>query len=64
MVYAYEYFGDFRVPAAMHMGANLLIYLLTSAEIASKIMNVPVCMVCIIWALGGVYLLNREKAIF
>lgn len=64
MVYAYEYFGDFRVAAAMHMGANLLVYLVTSVEIASRIMSVPACVVCMIWAVGGIYLLNREKAIF
>ena len=64
MVYAYEYFGDFRIPLGIHIGANVLVYLLSATEIATGIMNPLACVVCLIWAVGGVYFLNKEKAIF
>lgn len=64
MVYAYEYFGDFKFPLGIHIGANVLVYLLSATEIASGIMNLPACFVCLVWAVGGVYFLNKEKAIF
>lgn len=64
MVYAYEYFGDFRVPVGMHMGANVLVYLLSATEIARGLINPLTCIVCLIWLVGGVYFLNKDKAIF
>ncbi len=64
MVYAYEYFGDFKVPVGIHMGANVLVYLLSSTKFAIGVMNLPTCILGLIWAVGGVYFLNKEKAIF
>ena len=63
MVYAYEYFGDFKIPAAIHIGANVLVYVLGSTKAAAGIMNWPVCIICLFWAVAGVYFLNKEKAV-
>ena len=64
MVYAYEYFGDFKVAVAIHMAANLLVYLVSSVGAADILMNWPVCVLCVTGAVVSVYFLNREKKIF
>jgi len=64
MVYGYEYFGEFRIPVAIHMAANLLVYLFSYTGISADFMNWPVCLLCLFWAVGGIFFLNREKAIF
>jgi len=63
MVYAYEYFGDFKVPVAMHMAANLLVYLVSSTGAADILVNWPVCVACLVLAAGSFYFLNKEKKI-
>ena len=65
MAYMYEYFADFRVPVAIHIGANLLAYVLSYTGIAvSVLVSWPVCFVCLVWALGSIYLLNKDRQVF
>lgn len=64
IVYAYEYFGDFRMPVYVHMLANLLIYLLSYTGAASVLVSWPVCLAFLACGAGGVWLLHREKNIF
>lgn len=65
IAYAYEYFGDFRFAVGVHMAANLMAYILSNTSIAvSGFFSMPVCIVCLVWAVGGVYLLNKEKRIY
>lgn len=64
MVYAYEYFGDFRMPVVLHIVANVLVYILSQTGAASVLMNWPVCAVCLLCGVGGVLLLHKEKQLF
>lgn len=64
MAYAYEYFGDFRMPVAVHIVANVLSYLLSATGAAPFLMNWPVCVVFLACGGAGAWLLNREKKIF
>lgn len=63
--YAYEYFGDFRVAVAVHMGANLLVYCLSRAGMAvSGAVSWVVCAILLIFAAGALWMLNRQKKVF
>ena len=65
MVYAFEYFGDFRMPVAVHIISNVLIYSISyQPGTAAVFVNWPVCLVCLAFGVGGVWLLNREKKIY
>lgn len=65
IVYIYEYFGDFRMAAAVHIAANLLVYSISNVKaVLSVIMNWPVGIVCLIWGIGSIWLLNKEKKVF
>lgn len=65
MIYGYEYFGDFRVPVAMHAAVNLISYLLSNTSLAvSGFICWPVCVVCLCLAAGGLYLLSRQRKVF
>ncbi len=62
--YAYEYYGDLRVPIAIHMLANILVYCLNYTQIAvSGFMCWPVCVVFLCLGVAGLFLMNREKRI-
>lgn len=63
LAYAYEYFGCFWVPVAIHMAANALAYSLSNTGIATSAVFVswPVCILFLVLAGGGFYLLNRHK---
>ncbi len=62
--YAYEYFGDFKVPVAVHMAANILVYCLSYTSIAATaFVSWPVCIVLLCLAALGFFLLHREKNI-
>ena len=64
IAYAYEYFGDFKVPVAIHMLANILVYCLSYTMLAvSGFMCWPVCIIFLCIAAGGLFLMNREKKI-
>lgn len=65
IVYAYEYFGDFRAAVGVHMASNILAYLLSNTGLSQTgFFSVPVCVACLVWAVGGVYLMNKEKRIY
>lgn len=64
MIYGYEYFGDFRVPLAMHAAVNLISYLLSNTALAvSGFVCWPVCVVCLCLAAGGLVLLSRQRKV-
>ncbi len=64
IAYAYEYFGSFYVPVAIHIGCNLLAYSLGSIEFISKaFFSWPVCVICLVVAVGGMIALNKKKRI-
>lgn len=65
MVYAYEYFGDFKMPVAVHILANLLVYSVSNVSVLMPvIMNWPAGLVCLLCGGGSLWLLNKEKKIF
>ncbi len=65
MIYGYEYFGDFRVPVAMHMLINLISYLCSNTALAvSGFVSWPVCAVCLALGAAGLWLLGRQKRVF
>ncbi len=64
IAYAYEYFGDFRIPVAVHMIANILAYCLTYTGLAvSGLICWPVCIVFLALTAGSLWLLARQKRI-
>jgi len=65
MAYMYEYFADFRIPVFMHIGANVMAYILSFTGAAvSWMVNWPVFLACLVWAVGSIYLLNRDRQVF
>ena len=65
MVYAYEYFGDFKAPLAIHMMANLLAYSISYTSLGvSGISNWMVCIGFLALAAGSFWLLNRQKKVY
>ncbi len=65
MAYMYEYFGDYRVPVAVHIASNVLAYVLSYTGVAvSGFVSWPVCFVCLVWAIGSIYLLNKDRKVF
>lgn len=65
MAYMYQYFADFRIPVFMHIGANVLAYILSFTGAAvSWLVSWPVCLVCLVWAVGSIYLLNKDRQVF
>ena len=64
MAYAYEYFGNFYVPVAIHIGINLLAYSLGNiVAISNVFLSWPVCILCLVLAVGGMIILNKKKRI-
>ncbi len=62
LAYAYEYFGDFRVPVVMHMAANILVFILGRFGLfAGSFVNSATCL--FFMALAGITLwyLVRQK---
>ncbi len=65
MVYAYEYFGDFRMPLAVHMLANLLAYGISFLGTGiPQGAYWPVCIVSLVCGGAGLWLLDKEKKVF
>ncbi len=64
MAYAYEYFGDFRMALAVHIGANVLSYVLSYLPVTSALTNWPVCAVCLAVGAACAWMLHKEKKIF
>lgn len=72
MVYAYEYFGDFKASLAVHIIANLLALCIGYARIYTRIytrvkvppaINWTVCIGFLVLAAGSFLLLNRQKKV-
>lgn len=61
-VYAYEYFGDFRIAVAVHMVGNLTLYL-TNYTILSQtpVYSWPSCIVCAVVTGVTLFLLVKDK---
>lgn len=65
MAYAYDYFGSFYVPVAIHVGANVLVYTLSVLGVGqTAFVSWPVCIVALIMAAAGFFLLHKEKKIW
>lgn len=65
IAYGYEYFGDFRIPVAIHIIANVIAYCLTYTSLAvSGFVCWQVCMVFLAVMVVSLALLHREKNIF
>ena len=65
MAYMYEYFADFRMPVFMHIGANVLAYILSFTGVAvSWLVSWPVCFVCLVWAVGSIGLHHKDRQVF
>ena len=64
IAYAYEYFGDFRIPIVIHVIANVLAYCLTYTSLAvSGFVCWPVCILFLAVMSICLFLLHREKNI-
>ncbi|MCM1188744.1 MAG: CPBP family intramembrane metalloprotease [bacterium] len=65
IIYAYEYFGDFRVTVAMHAMINLAAYLLGNTSLAlSGFVCWPVCVIFLAAGAACLFLLYRQKKVF
>lgn len=63
MVYAYEYFGDFRMPVLIHMISNMLAYAMGYVNIPQAAYW-PAGIAGLVCGVGSIWLLNREKKVF
>lgn len=62
IAYGYEYFGDFRMAAVIHMSVNILIYSLGYAGFApSGPVGALICALCLACAAGAIYLLHSVR---
>ena len=62
MAYAYEAFGNFLVPLAIHVGANVIVYIMTRAGInETAFVSMPVAVVALVIAVVGFVVLEKEK---
>lgn len=64
MVYAYEYFGTFKVAVFIHILANVLAYCMRySGPAMSGFVSWPACIVFLAAAVGGLFLLHRKRKV-
>lgn len=62
MCYAYEYFASFWAPVLIHVGANLIAYVLTYAVSDNSILfRWPVCIVALVVGVAALYCLMNQK---
>lgn len=65
IVYAYEYFGDYKIAVFVHILANILAYLVSSVGITIPgALQWPVCIVSLLAAAGCIWMLHRHKKLF
>ena len=65
MVYAYEYFGDFKAPLAIHMISNILAYSESYLPLQmSEGAGWGVCIGFLALAAGSFWLMHRQKRVF
>ncbi len=64
LAYAYEYFGTFKAPLLIHVGANVLSYCLTYVvQWKPQLQNWGLCIVMLALSVVGLLLLNKERKI-
>lgn len=64
LAYAYEYYGKFYVPLAIHVGANILAYILTETAVSQTvIVSWPVCVIGLAAMVIGFILLEKGKGL-
>lgn len=64
-IYAYEYFGDFRVAVALHAVVNFFSYFLGNTALGvSAFVSWPVCVFFLAVCAVCLFLLNRQKKVF
>ncbi len=61
LCYGYEYFGTFKAPLLMHMGANLLSYLLTYLLKGVSVPAAPLILVFMAVCVASLLALNKKK---
>ncbi len=62
MAYAYEYFGNFKIPVLMHVAANVLVYILTyTGVVVTGFISWPVCIIFLLLGVGSLVMLVRQK---
>ena len=62
MAYAYEYFGDFKVPIFMHVGMNVLALIIEYSGLGKTgFVCWPVCIVFLVLGIGCAFFLARRK---
>lgn len=65
MVYAYEYFGTFYAPVAIHILSNILAIVMEKiVMISAGFVNWITCIIFLAIAAGGLYLLRKQKKVF
>ncbi len=65
IAYAYEYFGDFRLAAAVHVFANALVYCMSYTPVMDTFfVSWPVCIIFGGMGAGCLWALNRRKNVF
>jgi len=64
IAYAYEYFGDFKAPVAVHMISNIISYCLSYTAVAvTGFVSLPVCVVTLAVGVACMGILNGRKRI-
>ncbi len=64
MAYAYEYFGDFKMPVVIHIMSNVLAYSLSHISGAvNGFVSWPVCIVFLILAVVSLLILKKQKRV-
>lgn len=61
LCYGYEYFGSFKAPLLMHMGANVLSYLLTYLLKGVRVPAWPLIFVFMVLCIASLLMLNKKK---
>ncbi len=64
VAYAYEYFGTFFMPVAIHIVSSVLAYIITYTPIVqSPIYSWPICILFLVVAVVSIHLLGKSKKI-
>lgn len=65
IIYAYEYFGSFKMAIAVHMLANILVYCLTYTPlVVSGFVSWPVCIIFGVLAAVCLWTMGRKKDVY
>ena len=65
IIYAYEYFGDFRMPVLIHCISNILAYSMFYTSIAvSGFISWPVCIIALVVCGVSLWFLRKQKRVF